>query len=212
MKSIVFDMDGVIFDTENVMKGCWQAEADRLGLGDVTELYMRCVGATEVFCEKTMLEYPGYPPYKEFSVNTRKQFDETNEKNGMPLKPGVVELLSWLKEEGWKVGLASSTNKAHVVREMDMADLTKYFDVIVGGDQLKRSKPAPDIYLMACEEMGVDPTTTYAVEDSLNGIKSAHAAGMMPIMVPDLIAPTEEIIPMCTKILPDLNEVLAYLK
>ena len=123
------------------------------------------------------------------------------------MKPGVKELLSYLKENGYLVGLASSTRQAIVEQEIRDAGLMPYFDNLVCGDMLKRSKPEPDIYLKACENLDVEPRMAVAVEDSYNGIRSAKRAGMVPVMVPDMVQPDEEMRSLAHKICKDLFEV-----
>ena len=104
------------------------------------------------------------------------------------------------------------TNGPYAVPAMDQDGLTGYFDVVIGGDLLKRSKPEPDIYLMACRELGVEPGQAYAIEDSYNGIRSAHAAGMHPIMVPDLMPPTDEMRQKSVVICADLYETKKFIE
>lgn len=130
----------------------------------------------------------------------------------MPLKSGARELLSYLKDRDIKVGLASSTSYKGVIKNLKGACLLDYFHVIIGGDMIKHSKPQPEIYLLACEKLGVRPEKTVAVEDSYNGIKAAYNAKMIPIMVPDLIAPTDEILSMVYKKMDSLDAVLEYFK
>ena len=98
-----------------------------------------------------------------------------------------------------------------MLEQIAMAGIADYFQVVVGGDMVTHSKPNPEIYLIAGKELGVDPESTYAIEDSLNGIRSAYGAGMKALMVPDMIAPTEEIKGMCTGIFDDLLKVKEYL-
>ena len=126
-------------------------------------------------------------------------------------KPGVEELLKYLKENGFKVGLASSTQEATVRRQISEGGLLKYFDQIIGGDMVKRSKPEPDIFLEACRRLESEPERCYVIEDSYNGIRAAHAAGMHPIMVPDLMEPTEEMRGLAEKIFESLYDVMEYL-
>ena len=122
------------------------------------------------------------------------------------------EIEQYLKENEIPVGLASSTRLAVVEEELRQAGLYDYFQVVVGGDQLKRSKPEPDIYLMTCEIMGAVPECAYAVEDSHNGIRAAYSAGMMPIMVPDLLPATEEMYAKSAAVFDDLLQVMQYFK
>lgn len=126
--------------------------------------------------------------------------------------PGAESLLRWLKESGWILGLASSTRSATVMKHLEQAGFSEYFSTVVTGDMVENSKPQPDIYLLACRELGVRPEEAYAIEDSPNGIRSAHAAGMRPLMVPDMIAPDEEMMRLSFRIFDDLTQVLEYLK
>ena len=130
-----------------------------------------------------------YERYKaEVSVNFHRKYD-----NGkLPLKEGVREILTYLKEKGYRVGLASSTREAVVRAEITDAGLLPFFDNLTCGDMLKKSKPEPDIYLKACRNLDVSSEEALAVEDSYNGIRSAFRAGMRPVMVPDLLPPDEE--------------------
>lgn len=150
--------------------------------------------------------------YEGFRSKASVWFWDYIEKKGLPVKPGVKELLSWLREEGWAVGLASSTRRSSVENHLEQAGIRDYFATIVTGDMVEHSKPRPDIYLMACRELGVDPGQAYAIEDSPNGIRSAYRAGMSPLMVPDMIAPDEEMRELSTKIFSDLHEVLRFLQ
>ena len=130
----------------------------------------------------------------------------------MPLKPGIKELLVYLKENGYKVGVASSTREAVVSRQLVDAGLREYFDNLTCGDMLERSKPEPDIYLMACEKLGVKPEEAIAIEDSYNGIRSAYRAGVFPIMVPDLMHPDEEMRELAGQIFESLFDVKKWLE
>ncbi|MCR5521369.1 MAG: HAD family hydrolase, partial [Lachnospiraceae bacterium] len=116
-----------------------------------------------------------------------------------------------LKEAGFKLALASSTNIDRVKRQLAETHLLGYFDEVIGGGMFKKSKPDPEVFLLACEKIGANPAETYVIEDSYNGIRAAHAGGMLPIMVPDLVQPDEEIRSMCHKVMKDLSEVLVYL-
>ncbi len=213
IKSIVFDMDGIIFDSEQLVLKTWKHYAPEYGLNNIEESFLKCVGTTRASTEKTMHEIYGEDfPYVEFRDKASALFHKTAKEKGLPLKKGVVELLEYLKAEDYKIGLASSTRIEIVEKELKEAGLYEYFHTVIGGDLLKRSKPYPDIYLMACEQMNVNPEDTYAIEDSYNGIKSAYNAKMKPIMVPDLLEATDEMKEKSIKILDDLFMVRDYLK
>ncbi|MCD8219826.1 MAG: HAD family hydrolase [Ruminococcus sp.] len=103
------------------------------------------------------------------------------------------------------MGIASSTRREAVLKTLELFDLTAYFDQIVGGDQARRSKPAPEIYQKACAALCVPPESAYAVEDSYHGVQSAHDAGLHVIMIPDLLPPMPEMDHLTTRIFPDLH-------
>ena len=127
-------------------------------------------------------------------------------------KPGIHELLEYLRSLKIKTGLASSTREEIVKKELSEGGLLSYFDEIVCGDMVKRSKPAPDIYLETCRRLLVKPEHCYGIEDSYNGIRALKSAGMHPLMVPDLAEPTKEMEMLSECILPSLYEVKEYLK
>lgn len=211
-KAVVFDMDGVLFDTEKLCMDSWNMIAGEHGIQDMQEIFMQCVGRNANDTRTLILNHYGQDfPYDDFCKETSKWFREQIERKGMPVKPGVRELLEYLKENGYQVGLASSTRKESVISHLRNAGILDYFEVIIGGDMVEHSKPRPDIYLLACQEMGVEPELAYAIEDSPNGIRSAHGAGMKPIMVPDLIAPDEEMEQLSFGIFHDLIEVKEFL-
>ena len=208
---IVFDMDGVLFDSEQLISRCWKEVGAKMGLPHIYETFLDCVGTTQVITQQVFERaYPGVS-YDQFQEGCRAGFFGHVEAHGMPLKPGARELLHHLRQEDWGIGLASSTRRVLVQSQLESVDLWRYFDQVVTGDQLERSKPAPDIYLMACRTLGVAPEQAWAVEDSYNGIRSSAAAGMRPIMVPDLLPPTPEMRQLSHIILPDLTAVEDYL-
>ena len=129
----------------------------------------------------------------------------------LPQKKGIKELLTFLKENQIPTAVASSTRREVVMRELEEGGLLPYFDRVICGDMVERSKPEPDIFLKACESLSIDATEAYAIEDSYNGIRAAFRAGMKPIMVPDLAEPTEEMEKLACCILPSLFEVMEYL-
>ena len=213
LDAIVFDMDGVIFDTETIALRSWQDAADAHGIGDISETAMKCVGRSTVDTLKIFEEaYGDRVSIEQMHVECIQRFKEIVQTEGMPVKKGARELLEYLKASGAKVALASSTSYETVVAELKDADLFKYFRVIVGGDMIKNSKPEPEIYLLACEKLGADPKKSAAIEDSRNGIISASRAGMYPFLVPDIIEPDEEMLKLAHKKFADLSEVKEYLQ
>ena len=210
-EAVIFDMDGVIFDSEQVVRMGWNDAAQKLGLEDIDTLYFQCIGRNLRNTEEKLCKHFGPQfSYGEFSRLTRNFFRDYINQKGLPVKCGARELLTYLSWQNGHIGMASSSGLPYIRAELQQAGLIKYFSVIVSGDNLEHSKPEPDIYLNACMEMGVTPSETYAIEDSYSGILSASRAGMKPIMVPDLQPPTAEMRRLCTVICEDLRMVQTY--
>lgn len=211
-KAVVFDMDGVIFDSERAVMQCWKEVASRHNIPDIEKAILACTGTTMVRTREIMLNLYGADfPYDEYASESSVIFHSRYDGGRLPVKPGVKELLSFLKEHGKKIALASSTRQQVVTDELRDAGIIGYFDRIICGDMVSRSKPAPDIFLKACEELNVSPSDSYAIEDSYNGIRAAHAGGLHPIMVPDLLPADEEMQSLAEIVLPSLTSVMEYL-
>ena len=212
-QAVVFDMDGVIFDTERLVIEFWKEVAKRHNIPNVEHTCIQCLGTNRVRTREIFLENYGADfPFDPYRAEVTELFNTHYKGVPLPTKPGVRELLSYLQEQDIKVGLASSTAQ-HLVRdEIGTAGLLPYFRTLVCGDMVEHSKPAPDIFLKACEILNADPTKSIAIEDSFNGIRSAHCAGMTPIMVPDQVQPTDEIRALAFHVMPSLLDVLNWLK
>ena len=212
-QAVVFDMDGVIFDTERLVIGFWKEVAKKHNIPNVEHTCIQCLGTNRVRTREIFLENYGADfPFDPYRAEVTELFNTHYKGVPLPTKPGVRELLSYLQEQDIKVGLASSTAQ-HLVRdEIGTAGLLPYFQTLVCGDMVEHSKPAPDIFLKACEILNADPTKSIAIEDSFNGIRSAHCAGMTPIMVPDQVQPTDEIRALAFHVMPSLLDVLNWLK
>lgn len=210
--AVVFDMDGVIFDSERAVMQCWKEVASRHNIPDIEKAILACTGTTMVRTREIMLNLYGADfPYDEYARESSAIFHSRYDGGRLPMKPGVKELLTFLKDRGKKIALASSTRQQVVTDELRDAGIIEYFDRIICGDMVSRSKPAPDIFLKACEELNVSPSDSYAIEDSYNGIRAAHAGGLHPIMVPDLLPADEEMQSLAEIVLPSLTSVIEYL-
>ena len=206
-------MDGVIFDTERLVIEFWKEVAKKHNIPNVEHTCIQCLGTNRVRTREIFLENYGADfPFDPYRAEVTELFNTHYKGVPLPTKPGVRELLSYLQEQDIKVGLASSTAQ-HLVRdEIGTAGLLPYFQTLVCGDMVEHSKPPPDIFLKACEILNADPTKSIAIEDSFNGIRSAHCAGMTPIMVPDQVQPTDEIRALAFHVMPSLLDVLNWLK
>ena len=213
MQAVIFDMDGVIFDSETLVLETWKETARRHGVANVEQVCRMCLGLNAAASKKVFLEYYGADfPYDRYKEEMGRLFHERADGGRLPQKPGIRELLLFLKEQGIRTAVASSTRSDLVRKQLCEGKLLSFFDAVIGGDMVERSKPEPDIYLMACEKMGVAPAEAYAIEDSYNGIRPASRAGMQPVMVPDLLPATAEMRQLGALVFADLLEVKRYLQ
>ncbi len=213
IRAVVFDMDGILFDTERLSVNIWRECAQIMGLGDIEEGVYGVIGLNRNDSEALMKRLYGQGfPMEAFRQKTSAMIREKIERDGLPIMPGARELLQWLKENNIKTALASSTMTATVRSHLERAGFTDYFQVIIGGDLVEHSKPEPDIYLKACEFLGEDPANAAAIEDSPNGIRSSARAGMIPLMVPDLVAADDEMRSLYHAEFPNLAAVQAFLQ
>jgi HAD superfamily hydrolase (TIGR01509 family) len=180
------------------------------GIADIDDTVRDCTGVnltdTAVYWQK---KYP-HISFETFLAHRGRHFNAIIA-DGVPVKEGAFDVLAYLREQGYKVAMATSTPYATVMEHLADTGMTDCFDVIVTGDMVKRGKPDPEIYLMAAERLGVDPAACVGVEDSPNGVRSIHAAGMRAIMIPDMVEPTEEIRALLWKECRDLSELIPLL-
>ena len=217
LKAVIFDMDGVLFDSEQAIIDCWIPVAEKYGIRDVVPQLMKCIGITESESAKVFRSVYGQDfPYEKVRKEVNDEYRKFCDEGRLPVKPGVRELLSYLEANGIRTAIASSGDRDHVRRLLEKAGILPYFQVIVGGDMVARSKPAPDVFLKAEEELRklvqediLPKEDIRIIEDSYQGVRAACAAGIPVIMVPDLLPPTEECKEKAERILPSLVEVLA---
>ena len=210
--AVVFDMDGVIFDSERALLGCWLELAGKYGIRDMETAYLASIGTNTARTREIMHNaYGGDFPYDEYAQEASRMYHDRYDGGRLPMKPGVKALLEFLHRNGKKLALASSTRKQTVVSQLRDAGILDYFDAVVTGDMVTKSKPEPEIFLRACEEIKVVPGRAYAVEDSHNGIRAAHRGGLRPVMVPDLLSANEEMRGLSEAVLASLEEVRDYL-
>ena len=211
-KAVIFDMDGVIFDTEKVYLDIWTEVFEKYGYKMTKELYVTVMGTGRKNVIKTFLENFGdnLPIEKMYEEKDNQLFYRI-ENQGIPLKEGVKELFSMLKEKDYKIALATSAKKERVEKQIKDKWLKESFDAIVCGDDVEKGKPSPDIFLKAAKKIDVEPENCFVVEDSPAGIKAAFSGGMKGIHVEDLKAADEDILKYCEKNFKNLQEIKEYL-
>ena len=213
IQGIVFDMDGLLFDTERLAIEGSLIGARQMGLPLSEEVVVSTLGCTAADTGEIYRRALG----REFDHAALHRFyhdyiEEQIELHGMPLMPGVVELLEELVRRGLPAAVATSSRSAVAERHFARCGLRHHFAALIGGDMVEHGKPAPDIYLAACAALELPPERCMALEDSRNGILAARAAGLYTVMIPDLLQPDEELRPHCHAILPSLHEVVALLE
>ena len=211
IKAIIFDMDGVILDSESISDITWKKAAEEKNLTINDEILNSCRGTNKNDTMSILKKfYGGDFDSEAFLERTSELFHEIEEKDASPQLHYAKEILESLKPR-YRLALASSTRGPTVERQLRAAGVIDFFETRTTGEQVVHSKPNPEIYLMACKSIGIEPDECAAIEDSLNGIRSAHAAGLHPIMVIDKVQPTEEIKKMCEHIFDSLDGLKSVL-
>jgi beta-phosphoglucomutase-like phosphatase (HAD superfamily) len=209
--AVVFDMDGLLFDTEVLYQEAIQLAAAEGGHEVAIDVFNRTVGFPSAESRALLLSHFGETfPVDEFQETWVRHFWVIAETR-LALKLGALELLDTLDQFRLPRAIATSSSRRTVERHLTAHNLMRRFAEIVGHGDYERGKPAPDPFLKAAERLGVEPQLCLALEDSHNGVRSASSAGMMTIMVPDLLEPTDEIRGLCTFVVRDLHEVRGLL-
>ena len=213
MKAIIFDMDGVLIDTEKWLNRFWCQAALEAGFPMKPEHALSIRSLAGKFAEPYLQGIFGKEfHYEEIRERRKELMNAYIEAHGIEKKPGVDEILDFLHEKGIKVAVATATDPKRAKEYLSQIGIYDKFDKVCCATMVKNGKPEPDVYLYACEQIGEKPEDCVAVEDSPNGIRSAYAAGLRPIMVPDLCPPTEEMEQLTETVLASLLEVKEYLK
>jgi len=213
IKAVVFDMDGVIFDTEKIYQNCWLMKMSDYNITGVEDILPIMMGASASDMEKLFKSVYGDDfPFWEYRADVKRKIAEIISCDGLKMKKGVLEIFEFLKENNYPVALATSTSRESVESHLKNTGIKKYFDFIVTGDEVENSKPDPEIYLKACKGIGVLPQNAIAVEDSFNGIRSAYNAKMLPVMIPDTVMPDEEISKLLFRKFDSLLDLIDFFK
>ena len=209
MISVIFDMDGTLLDTQRICIPAWDFAGEQQGFENVGYHIPFVCGQNEAGWSKYLLDHFPTIDLPKFKKDAT---DYIVEKLVVKYMPGAEELVKFLMDKGVKLAIASGSSHASIDHHLNAVGGTDYFDVKVGGADVKCGKPAPDIFLLAAEKLGADPKDCYVLEDSENGIRAGYAAGMKAIGVPDVAQFSQEVKALETKEFKSMFEVLEYFK
>lgn len=206
--NVIFDMDGLMFDTERVFIEAWDYAGEKIGIGKAGYMVLKTLGMNitasyHVWNE----EFGDRYNQEELRKYTKEFLQKYYSENKVPVKKGLYVLLDYLRQVNCKMAVATSSPRWEVEKHLKDAEIYDYFVGIVCGDMIQNSKPDPEIYFKASKLLGAKPEECFALEDSKNGLLSAYRAGCKPIMVPDLWQPDEETLSLVVGKYDDLEEV-----
>ena len=209
VRAVIFDMDGVLIDTEKHYNIAWCEAAKQAGYTDFTREHALMLRSCDARAASKMMKGIFGEQFDYYAIREirRTIVAKRLAKYGLEKKPGLDEILAFLHKKGIKTAVATATPLELTLQHLEKIGVKDQFDKIVSAKQVENGKPAPDVYLYACEQIGEQPKDCIAVEDSPNGIRSAYAAGCMPVMVPDLTEPDEELKPLLYEVVKTLADV-----
>ncbi len=194
-KAVIFDMDGTLFDTENLTIPMWEIAGKTYGYDITREIVLKMIGISAAKSRLILLEKFGEDfPFEKISDYFRELYKEEREKNGIPKKAGVDFLLERLTAAKIPYGLATSSRRKTALYNLEKAGILDKFASITGGDEVKNGKPAPDIFLLAAEKLNTHPSACVGFEDSTAGLEALSAAGIKSVFVKDVIDPPPEVL------------------
>lgn len=208
IRAVIFDMDGTLIDTEKYYRIFWPKALAEFGyhMTDEQALSMRSLGRP--FAPAQLKKWFG-EDLDYYAVRQRRKdmMEECLDREGIRRKPGALELVQRLRADGITTAIATATDPERTAKYLKLTGLEGYFDRLISATQVKEGKPSPDIYLFACEQLGLAPEDCLAVEDSPNGVLSAYRAGCKVVMVPDQTRPEEEMRKYLYAVAESLDEV-----
>ena len=206
-RAVIFDMDGLLFDTESIARWAWKQALKDHGYTMNDDLYMQIVGRDLSWREKLLKKIYGDDlPFESVTVQRIEIGDERELREGLAMKPGVLNLLAQLSDLGVIMGLATGTARIRAIRRLTNAGINQYFTTIVTSEDVAEGKPAPDIFLEVSRRLNIEPVQCVVFEDSFVGVEAAFQAGMCPIMVPDIEQPSREIRRLAYRVLDSLEQ------
>jgi beta-phosphoglucomutase family hydrolase len=212
-KAIIFDMDGLMLDSEPLYQQAWQAAAQQLGYALETDVYLSLVGRSSAEVDRLSVQIFGEQfPVQTFNELWDQHWRSLIQQQGVTLRPGLLPLLDWVEQQQIPKAIGTSSNTTEAELCLKLAGIRDRFAIVVTVDQVQAGKPAPDIFLKAASQLQVSPGDCLVLEDSNAGVQAAQAAGMSVVMVPDLQEPTDASQAIALQIFASLHEVLAWLQ
>lgn len=213
IKAIIFDMDGLMIDSERVTFECYQERLKDMNLTMDEEFYKTLLGKPiKGIYQRFYYVYGNDFPIENVIQDVHQLMAERFETEGVPVKKGLVELLHYLKDNNYKTIVATSSNRDRVDKILAQAKITEFFDDSICGDEVTKGKPNPEVFLKSCQKLGVNVDEAIVLEDSEAGIQASYDANIKVICIPDMKYPEKQYEEKTFKILKDLTEVTAYLK
>ena len=213
IKAIIFDMDGLMIDSERVTFECYQERLKDMNLTMDEEFYKTLLGKPIKGIYQRFYDVYGNDfPIQNVIQDVHQLMAERFETEGVPVKKGLVELLHYLKDNNYKTIVATSSNRDRVDKILAQAKITEFFDDSICGDEVTKGKPNPEVFLKSCQNLGVNVDEAIVLEDSEAGIQASYDANIKVICIPDMKYPEKQYEEKTFKILKDLTEVTVYLK
>jgi HAD superfamily hydrolase (TIGR01509 family) len=210
--AVIFDMDGLMLDTESLAARAWEHAAARMDVAFSAALGRRMIGRNGAGCRELLaIHYGRTFPIERLMDRWNEAYTSLIATEGVAVKVGLIELLDLLDAMDIPKAVATSSGRAGAAAKLDRANVLQRFSVLVGGDQVAHGKPAPDIFLAAAEQLRIAPDGCVVLEDSEPGVAAAWAAGMTPIMVPDIHPPSDELMARELMVMASLHDVRAHL-